>query len=233
VAIRELLDVVQFSVYGQAAGQAVNNVLHFLPETVNANFTATAAQCLSALIATWRTQVIAKLNDSYTAAQYRLLVITGTVANPTPPPGFILKLGDEAVQAGGLAADTGGELSDPLPTYVAATIRKFSGLAGRTNKGSIRLGTLGEAMTEAANQNKLTAAAITSLETARVWLFTQQGTGVAGDSLTPVIFSKTTLLRLVQPRGDTIGARAVMTGAELNAFVGSQVSRKQRATLGA
>lgn len=228
-----LQSAVEIAVQGVAAGQAVVNVFHYIPSTLGIGFTATMAQCLTAFRTMWRASVLPALSDAYTVLNYKGRNIVGTRVDPNNPNKFIFNIGDVADLAGAGAADNGGDAGDPLPTYAAMTLRKVTGVGGKRKKGSVRLGPLTEASTEALDQNKLTAASIALGNAACTGLKGTLGTAVAGDSLVPVVFSRTTEFAPPQP---VIGVALAVTAISdmfVNLYVGSQVSRKQRANLGA
>lgn len=123
-----------------------------------------------------------------------------------------------------------GDLADPpLPTYVAATIRKF-GLTENNARvfGSMRIGGLTEASTGGAgteNGNELGVGALGVISS-----FAQDLTGTVdlGDDTwaKPGILSLTRAV-LQQPLANIVGSFAPITSASVNKLVGSQVSRKQ------
>lgn len=233
MAIRALLDCVQISVRGQAQGQAIVNVLHYRPNTLNPNFGSTITQALTSFRSAWRAAVLPALVDDYQVSEYHGVLITGTEPDPLNPNKRRLRLADTATLVGAGAPDTGGSAADPLPTYTAFTVRKLTGKAGRSNHGSARIGPLPETFTLNTNGNQLTIAALTAAQACADMIKTVLGGMVAGDSLEPVVFSRTNMLRAPVALGDALAGMVTITDAAVNVFVGSQVSRKQRATIGA
>jgi hypothetical protein len=228
------LSVVQISVRGQSNGQAVVNVFHYIPGTINPVFGSSMTQVLSAFRSGWRAAALPRLIDDYQVTEYSGVEIMANEPDPNDPNKRRLKLGEEASLPGEGISDTGAIASDPLPTYVAATFRKKTNLAGRSRKGSARFGPLPESFTEPGNGNQLTAAAQTALLNVATFLKTSLSTTVPGDTLNPCVFSRTTMLPKVPvARNDTLAARTAIQDVTLNVFLGSQVSRKQRASAGA
>lgn len=227
------LSTVQITVRGQSNGQSVVNVLHYIPSMLAPAFSSTPDQILNAFRSAWRAAVLPHISQHYAAVEYALVEIRGTEADPNNPNAFRLRLGEAGVIAGVAVSDQGVLTTDPLPTYCAATFQKRTLEAGRSKRGSLRLGGIVEAQTEATQPNTLTAAARNALANVSTFLTQVLSTGVAGDTLNPCVFSRELLLRGVNPKNDTLGARFAITKVILNAFVGSQVSRKQRATMGA
>jgi hypothetical protein len=225
--------ILQVSVLGQSNGQAVINVFHYAPFTLNPTFESSLTDVINGFRSAWRASVLPGLVDDYKVGEYRCVEIRGTEAVPGNPNAFRLRLGEAATVVGAGAADQGGDAGDPLPDYVAITVRKLTGLAGRTTRGSARFGPVSKAFVTIPNANALTGAGTAAGVQFSAFVKGSIGTVVPGDRINPVVFSRTTLMRPVQPKVDTIGARTAIIDAAANPFVGSQVSRKQRATLGA
>ncbi len=225
--------IVEISVNGVASGQAINNVFHYKPVTLNPNFVTTLQQCLEAFRTMWRNTVLGGLSTSYAVLRYKGRALIGTRVDPANPNNIILNIGDVGDLTGDPITDLGGTAGAALPTYTAMTLRKLSGVGGKRKKGSCRLGPIPESYTEAADQNKLTAAATAVGLVAAGGLKGTLGPVVVGDTLVPVIMSRASLFPTppaVQPNmtGKWIGISDIL----LNPYVGSQVSRKQRSTFG-
>lgn len=230
--IRPLADLFRITVNATAFGQAVVNVLHYVPETLNPNWTATINQVLTAFRTMWRASVLPGLTGDYAVTTYRIVELIGSTQHPTDPNKIKLTLGSEDSVAGDPVADHGGSNPPTLPTFVAATIQKRTGFAGRDKRATMRLATLPEAATDNAQGNRLTAAALTQLNIAATGLKGLINTGVAGDRVFPVILNLTAMRKLPQPQLDMIGGYTVITDMFGNVLVGSQRSRKERPSVG-
>jgi hypothetical protein len=225
--------VVQISVLGQSNGQAVVNVFHYTTFTLNPNFNSTMTDLLTGFRDAWRTAILPGLVDDYKVGEYRGVEIRGTELVPTDPNARRLKLGEMAVLIGAGAADQGGDAGDPLPDYVAITVQKLTGLAGRENRGSCRMGPISKLMVTVPNANALTAAGIAAGANFASFVRGSVGSLLPGDRLNPCIFNRTRILANPAPQVSTVGFRVSIIGAAANPFVGSQVSRKQRSSSGA
>lgn len=227
-----LNDVVQISVNAIQNGQRITNVLHYIPVGTVDPMITTLGGFLTAFRTGWRANILPIQTTTLFVQEYNGVVIRGTKPGPGDDPPKVLDLGDEVTIVGDVVDDAGTAIGDTLPTTTTATFRKSSGLAGRSNRGAVRLGGLLEFYTSPGEANTLTNAAITVLETPRLF-FESNLTGVGGEFLTPVIFSRTKLFRKAGATNNTTDTWVDLEQVLLNQLVGLQKSRKQVRRLGA
>lgn len=230
MSLRIGLDCLEVRVKGHALGQAVINVLHYTPWSTDANIVSGLSNLLVAFQTMWKAMVLPALSDAYSVSEYEAVQILGTEVDPTDPSKFRLKLGDRAVRVPTPGDDVGTQLGAMLPTYAAATIRKLSGKAGRTKRGSCRIGPLIEQDTEATDGNRLTAAGQLRIDTAAQGLKNTLVSSVPADTFIPQIFSKTTMLRAGFVLNDCTTGMEGWIDYATNPYLGSQVSRKAKST---
>lgn len=230
------IDTVQLVVHGQAAGQAIKNVFHYVSEEITPDpLDVTIEELVSTFRTAWRAAVLPLLCNNYFASAYSGVVIEGTVVleHPDETEYTALKLGDVSTLDGEVGEDEGGSADASLPTEVALTIQKKTGKAGRENHGSTRFAPIGATSLSTVNRNQWSAGTLAAFSAAQAFI---QGNltppGFAGDFV-PVVFHRTRLLNAAPPIDGTVNYRTRITGTIVNLWVGSQVSRKQRATLGA
>jgi len=175
-------DIIRVTVNGVAAGQAVKNILWYYLDTLTGPVDTT--QVLAPFQTMWRGIVLPPLSDSYSVQSYVLqrfsLLLMSEPTVPVTPIKLRQRFNVKHVLLGGVL-DEGGVAGAALPTYVAAAYTRSSAgpqdtiyypvtaqpeviAAEKQFRSSMRLGTLPETYTEAADQNALTAAAITALE---------------------------------------------------------------------
>jgi len=215
------------SAKGKDGGKIVN-INHFqFPDTVTAD-QGDLFEFLDNWALFWQSSILPNLSVFYEVEQYTLKEIIGweTVAGKKR-----LKYGLTAVQAGDPGTDVGGIVTDGLPNYVAFTVQKKSLFAGRTKKGSMRIGGVVEADTD---ENSLQPAAILWVKTAIDTLIFPGISINAADTLfiNWAIFSPTTFFSdptmehpaTAEPRLHSVQ----VVGKIINPLVGSQTSRKVR-----
>jgi hypothetical protein len=227
-----LNDLVQITVHGVVEGQAAVNVFHYAPDSVNDPLNTTLGAFVSAFRDLWRSEVLPLLSEAYAVLEYTGVVIAGTKASEGLDPVKVFDLTDVVTVTGVDPDDIGGTAGAILPTMIAASFQKRTGIAGKRNKGSYRIAGLVEAYTEASAGNVLTGAAVTALEPVRVFGETDLA-GAGAEQLIPIVFSRTTLFAKAGMVNNTTGTWREISAVLLNRLVGSQRSRKQVRRLGA
>lgn len=219
--------VIQMTVLGRSAGgQQILNVFHYRdtqPGTDGPTDVGIAVDTFSdGFISAWRTNVLPLLSADYSVTTYRTTVFDSVVANPTPPPPTQLNVFIQNDEPGG-GLDVGAKPGDTMPSFNAIGTQKLSDRAGRNFKGSFRVGTIIEADSSG---NLLTAPALAAAQPAMEAFVTTQITYELTFIAQMAVFSRT--LALASPVGnqDLRAFTAGVTGARVNAFVTSQVSRK-------
>ena len=223
--------IIELVVFGKSAsGQNVFNVLHYrqsdtTPTAYDNDDLQTACDALNTI---WVTNVLPIVAEDYTYQVIRGRALTGTIANPTPPPPTQFVVGEQFDFV--LGVPNGGQRVGPrLPSFGAIGVQKSSDRAGRNFRGGMRLGTLTEADTTA---NQIGPGAyLTLVQTNTQALVTSTLSLNFGASLWEMaIFSRTLALAAPPPFGLLRDVSAKATGAKVNPFVSSQVSRKQSPT---
>lgn len=174
-------DVIKITVNGIAANQSVLNVLWYYLETLVG--TVDSSLIAAQFRTMWRAVVCAPLSDTYEVNEYIVQRFSQLYQKPptVPPSGIKLsqRFNVKHVLLGE-AADAGQVAGAALPTYVAVSYARRSfgpqdtiykpsagpGIADNEKqfRSSMRIGPIPEDYTEAADQNVLTAAAVTALE---------------------------------------------------------------------
>lgn len=146
--------VIRLVLRGNASGQEIVNVLHYVPllEPIPPNnFVSQYSHAFTFAIDRWKAIILPHLSSTYTLHGASLRVIEGKapLIGVIPPGQPVAKLvyGD-GIDADVFAPNTGGVIGEASPTFVAATIRKITGRAGKKWKGSMRLGPIAEASTD-------------------------------------------------------------------------------------
>lgn len=225
--------IIQITVLGVAAGQAVNNVLHYAFASANpGGFVSSLGQCLTAFRTAWRAGVLPGITSEYHVLAYRGVSIVKTKPDPNDPNKKVWDIGDVADILGDAILDAGGDARAAAPTFVAYSIRKMTGVGGKDKRGSARIGPIAEETTDVDLPNQLTPGGLTLAQNAAATIKAVLNAGVPGDTITPGIYSRTSHFRA------PVGAFpevffTPLIDAQANTLVGSQVSRKQRASLGA
>lgn len=223
IAVDQLL---QITVLGKASNQAVLNVFHYRPRELLSWVPQEILSFTALWFSFWRNNILPRLSNTYAVQAYDFRVIGTSIANPTPPPPAKINYVDALVIAGG-AMDVGIKIGDPLPTLNAVSWRLVSTLPTRHGRGGKRFGPIIEDDTIG---NSLTGAAFTPWQTAAGPYLLGLGPNEFLFNLDPVVFARTTYVAAVGnlPRAHS----AVVTSVITNSFVSSQVSRKERATIG-
>lgn len=233
--------IVEWRVYGGAFGQEVNNTLHFRVNSVTG--TVTAQALLVQLAGEWSAEICDVLNASYATTKYELWLVNGVLVHETGPR-LVYAANETLVQA-----DAGQAAVDALPTYVSANCRKvtegpltvgyFPAAAvtpvgpEKFFKGRMALGPLSEQDTTSGDSNILEAASRTAILTRldTITGFDYLPAGGEDVTLDWIIIS---LLKNEQVRldanDDPVLAYQFFTQWDVPFEVGSQISRKQKAT---
>lgn len=222
--------VLEMTAFGRSAsGQQVLNVFHYRQETLAPQLydNVDLQEAVSDFSATWVSVILPLLSTDYTLEKARGRALTGTIANPTPPPPNIFVIGEqfELIAAPGTVGARGGEV---MTSFNAFGVQKLSDRAGRNFRGSFRLGTISTADVQ---DNIITPAFKPTVDTATQTFVTTDLTLVF-DAVdwNMAVFSRTLALAAPPPFTDLRALTARVTGARVNNFITSQVSRKQSLT---
>lgn len=233
IIIANAESAVEVTIKAAAGLKRVYNVVDFCVPlgTFSAGATPTLEQFATNFRSFWRTNILPKLSSGYVVAEYLYQVLDGKIANTPPTPAWPYKanVAAEYAQAGVPASDSGTDISDPLPTFGAATVRKFTGLPGRNFKGSIHLAPIPESTT---TFQSLTAGAKTAWDSAFSTLVT---TGInASTSGTAAVFFPSVLSRKLwlgagsaAPPQTPWLLNSQCTSMVTNDLVGSMIRRKR------
>jgi hypothetical protein len=243
-------DVIRVTINGVAAGQAVKNVLWYFLETLVGDVDSTLiAPVVSGM---WQAQVLPALSDSYEVQSYVVQRFAMLLQSPNTVPVTPIRLRQrfnvKHTELGGVA-DVGGVAGAALPTYVAAAFTKTSAgpqdtiykpVAAHASvpdmekqmRSSMRIGTLPEAYTEAADQNVLTAAAVAALGDIGTDIMTFNVPNGGSNANFDMVIPSEFLDGL--PRPSALVSPPIVMGFQyvdaitLQPLVSSQVSRKAR-----
>jgi len=218
----------EIALLGECLDQDAFNILHYSARAKAAWLgTPTMATLVSAVMTRWTATLKTVQGAAYILPLIECRRIIGYTEGPAPkfPPRPLYSEFFAAVQTG--VGDVAGNW---LPSYVAATCRKRTGLAGRRWQGSFRLAGLAESQTDAAlASNYLTAAAHAAITTA--WNdFANVDLNLGGnDEIECGVLSLRQMQVSVGIPGPVINPANYwnpMQSTLVNQFVGSQVSRK-------
>jgi hypothetical protein len=217
-------NVGQLTIFGRSQGQQILNVFHYrrVDPAAPPISDTDLPNVVFDIRENWRALIAATFHDSYSVESYTWRTLTGTIANPSPPPPSIFTEDFQFVQPGGLL-DVGGVGGPALPTFDALGVQKLSNRAGRNFRGSARFGPHLEAQTD---NNSWTPAFIGAAEPLISTLFVDIYTDGFGGTVEMAIFSRTLALAAPPPFTLLRDLTAKVIGAKLNGFVSSQVSRK-------
>lgn len=223
--------VIELIIQGKdVSGQNVFNVFHYrqsdtAPTVYDNDDLAVACAEINT---DWLTNIIPLLSVNYSYQTIRGRALTGTIANPTPPPPTQLVVGEQFDLV--LPAPISGtRVGDVLPTYAAVAAQKLSSRAGRNFRGGARFSTIREADTQA---NLLETGAYLALCVANITAFYAATLSLNfGASIWEMaIFSRTLALAAPPPFSLLRDLTSKVVGAKVNPFISSQVSRKQSPT---
>ena len=222
-------EVLEITVKGKAFAQDILNVVHYrsaTPLTFIDNELDILVY-LNQFALLWRSTVLPSVSDAYSVESYVAQVLIGTIVNPTPPPPNQIAIGDQRIRVGVPPNDTGQRTLDPLPTFNAVGVRKFSDRAGRSFRGGLRIGPITEVQTTA---NSLTAPEL--IDFAAKWTaFKDTFLETAPtNTLEAAVFSPTRALAAPAPNLNLRSDTAKWVASLINSFITSQVSRKQSPT---
>lgn len=236
-------EVLELEVKGIADNQEILNVMHYIVRSIAGS--PTLEDVVQGMVNLWTT-IVAELSDSYDFTQVLGRRVTGidpsTVNHPFTYDAQALSVLPSPV--------AGGVSGAALPTYVGASVRKVtSGVVNveyispgtpadpytgeKVFRGSMRLGPIPETYTEAADQNRLTAAASAAMLAVVEDLegLASSSGGGTNTSVSEMVVASRFLNQL--GRADVALVRNVVgiqpvENLIINPFVGSQVSRKRR-----
>lgn len=214
-------------------GQQVVNILHFEPTQAGGNWPDAPAvptsQDLLAYVATnlW-SPIVARQVDGLEVVKFEVKEIdgyNGSAVNPSPH----YSATDEFVPA----VPTFGSIAGAgLPSYAAVTVRKLTALPGRRWRGSCRIAGIPEADSNAADGNRLTAAAHAAwINAVSTWhsdfrpVLAQANNFMAMAVLSLKQMSNDVPIAPFFPLLTRVWAENI-TGTPVNVYLGSQVSRK-------
>lgn len=222
--------VIEITVFGRSdSGQQVLNVFHYRQQsTVPQAYTLThLEEAVGDFAAIWRSNILPVVSAHYKVEKWRGRALTGTIANPTPPPPNQLVVGEQ-FELNGVGTDVGGRGGVELVTFDALGMQKLSSRAGRNFRGSARFGTLADADVTANGYE----AAYFTIADANLALFVAATLSLVFDAIIweLAIFSRTLALAAPPPFTDLRSLTSIVVGRVTNAFVTSQVSRKQSLT---
>jgi hypothetical protein len=223
--------VIEIVVNGKSnSGQNVLNVFHYRQSdtAVVAYDNDDVVQALNDFNANWISDALPILSVDYTYQFIRGRALTGTIANPTPPPANVIVVGEQADFV--LPAPNPGlRAGEPLPSYSAIGIQKLSSRAGRNFRGGFRMGTIASADVES---NLLEPTVYLPLVISEMSSFVAATLNLNfGANLWEMcIFSRTLALAAPPPFTLLRDLTAKVLGAKVNPFISSQVSRKQSPT---
>jgi len=233
--------VYEFAVEGVSDGQAINNVLHAITVDLSpVDNDVPLASLLGRFRQFWRDEVLMELPTAYTVLRYTLREYVAWVPSlPPPPPAVQIDFGHFTqgawleLKGSGTAADDGQRAGAWSPTYQAVTVRKRVLKAGKKYRGSMRLGPILEADTEATMGNRLTDARFADFEgiasaVMGLWTATE---GTQSVDFRFAVFHKAYTMKHGGPGGPARFLADAIDIASINRYVGSQVSRKRANSL--
>lgn len=146
--------------------QIVTNRLDYAVTNAGSPATKTSTDALFAFIVGWRTNVVPFINSTYQVFRYELRLLTGAVATVVGPKTYYTRVYSSLWDFTNVAnpLDIGGDVGDALPTWVAATLRKNTGLLGRSFRGSMRISPISESRSLGGG-NFLSPGAVAALNT--------------------------------------------------------------------
>lgn len=220
--------IIEITVQGKSAsGQNVVNVFHYRrPDPASFEFQNSHLQeAVEDFNAIWIQRAIPLLHQDYSYQQIMGKALIGTIANPNPPPATVLDVGEQFVFAH-TSPQQGARTGQVLPSYCAVGVQKLSSRAGRNFRGGFRLGTIREADKVG---NEVEAGVYLPLVVTNMQAFVIAPLTVSFDSdpWEMCVFSRTLALAAPPPFTLLKDLTAKVTGAKVNPFMTSQVSRKQ------
>lgn|SRR5918998_185947 len=223
-----ITSVYQITVKAEADNQPILNVFHYRDDQgVPTASPGLAEDLLEIFQGRWQAAVIPVVHESYRVSSYILQEFTSTVpsGNPPPLPPSELVAGFQVLRGGDLIADQGALTGEPLPTYVAVGVRKFTPVPTRRFRGSFRIGPILEADSAF---NALTPAGVGRYLPVQFEPLRRIVPPAPADNAWEMIVFSETTAGLADPTGDLRPFGAPVISFATNPFLTSQVSRKRR-----
>lgn len=222
-------NIAEFTVKGKASGQDILNVVHY--RVANPGAFPPGGLDISAVlddfITAWRLACLPGVSNTYTVESYLVQALVSTSTNPGPPPFTQIDIGDQFLLAGVPAIDVGALTADPMPSFNAVGVRKFSDRAGRNFRGGLRIGPITDIQ---ADGNQLTAPTVIGFADRWTTFHETNLPFPTLEELEPAVFSRTLALSRPVPNITLRVDSARWVASLINSFVTSQVSRKQSLT---
>lgn len=225
--------IYEIVVQGICFGQAILNVLHC---TVTATGTLdpdvdNEEGLLNSFRDLWRA-LMPDISEEYTVQQYRIRGFSSTIANPAHPgaPPYLLSYLTETIVAGEPDRDTGESAGDCSPTFDSVGVIKRTNRPGREFRGAMRLPPVPDT---GFTGNLVTPALRDDIQAiVNGWLGpTNPGAGTHY-TYSLGVFRRTAAVAAIQVLAPATFCRTV-TAFQVRSLASSQVSRKQKKTLGA
>lgn len=219
--------VIEITTFGRSdSGQSILNVFHYRQQSADPqNYDNVDLQeAIADFRGFWIASILPLVSTAYKVEKYRGRALTGTIANPTPPPATQIVVGEQA-EFIAPAGEVGTRVGLEDISFAALGAQKLSARAGRNFRGSSRFGTL-SASDVVENELDATylALAITNTDTFFKAILTLVFDAVNWEHC---IFSRTLALAAPPPFTLMRDLTAKVLGSKVNKFVTSQVSRKQ------
>jgi len=222
--------IIEITTFGRSTtGQSILNVFHYRQVTTDPQTYENddLAEAVNDFAGFWRSRILPFLNSLTKVEKWRGRALTGTIANPSPPPPTQLVVGEQ-VEKLGEPTDLGGVVGEEMVTFSAFGAQKLSSRAGRNFRGSARFGTISEVDVSG---NTVPALTLATVQTNTDLFFKDKLTIFFGPiEWEMCIFSRTLALAAPPPFTDLRALTAIVLGSKVNPFVTSQVSRKQSTT---
>jgi len=222
-------NVVRITVLGAASGQAVVNQFHYHAST--AGMTTLDQQdglaaFLDAFRDLWRVNAIPLLNTTYQVGEYRADAYSFRFADGANPGKFRPNVSDIQTILGEVGPDTGSKVGVPTPTYEALGISFRAMPQQWPTRSSNRIGPVVEADSNVNAVVGVTKTALLALANAlKASLVARDGTAF----LTRVSWSTKRLTTHPEPTTWPTSFLSPIISANINSFITTQVSRKERA----
>ena len=139
----------RLTIHGTQDGQTTDVVMGFQSALIGNDDAAAALLCAQAVGQEWGLRIVPQLVDDYT--------FMGAEAVSVYNPQFAGQASYNSI---------GGSTDAPLPMFVVAKVRLYTGLRGRSYQGRWGVPALGEGRSDPANGNALTVAAAGALDAA-------------------------------------------------------------------
>jgi hypothetical protein len=169
------------------------------------------------------------LRTTYSVVNYTGQTIMGRHKIPPTSPTWSETINDLAILPGVGGTDVGGRVGTAAPTFEAFGITYRGAPRTWRTRGGTRLGPVVE---EDSLTNNLIPAALAALQLAGQALSGPLVLALGGAQLTRVVYSQTNLRRAENPVVFPASFISPVVAFNVNTFVTTQVSRKQRAQFG-